>query len=348
MDTIRQKLALFIENNQMTKNDQLLNRENGQISAFFYTFYNRRINCAAIRDNHNMIANHPDVRFFDTGSQVATLLSLYDNSAELLERINVVYSLLVEKAGFWHDSHYIGFTSYLIVTGTAPENYQNVVARTSDFYKGMVEKNFGASEASYPYAALFGLSNIDVMYGLGQIEQLFQWYKTALKARNALFIPSVREIAMILIFNDLVDRNRVIELKNTIKPARVLGIKIAMWDAIFYDIVGILAQLPASASTLSQELDEVQKFLKTQKGFSQMFLSVHGRYLTSTSIIANAYLDEVKRNGSVADIASFERMIITRQFTGMFGSFAAELAAHFDRRPGSFAQERHDERWSRQ
>jgi hypothetical protein len=322
---IRQKLELFINNIQILKADRFLFGDKRRLAAFYLALYNKSINSEVIRNNHMMIASHEYDNFPDDAAQIATLLSIFDNSEDLFSRIVTVHKLM-ENAGFHRDSPYIGLAAYLIATGTDTGNFENAVTRAKDVYDRMGENEQSdnnsiiACESNYPYAALYGISKNDIKDGLEYTDQLFQWFKTALDERNQNFIPDVKELARTVLFNNMIDANRVVALRDTIRLSLKLS-KFQFKMMFPLSAIGILAQLPGDINTIAHELNVTQHFLRKQKGFSQLSTPKRELFLTSAMIVSSAYLDEIKFNTGTtpANLVNLEGTIIETQFTHIFG-----------------------------
>lgn len=303
MSNTQQKVTLFTENDSTLLKDKCLRKENRRLAAFIYAFCNQNVDCLAIRNSYDVIANHPDVRFLDSRALVATLLSLKENSAELLGRINLVHDLMTDE-NFWWDSDYIGVACYLIATRTKPESIQAVVARMTAFYNGMkTNRRLYVDESYYGFMALLGLNLTDVASGLGRIEQLFESHKTQLTPRE----QSGELLALALVLNNKIDVNRVIALRRAFKKH-----KIRFLDRAVIPAIGIFAQLSADANTLVLEVLETQKRIRKQIKFN---IFAHGYaaelFFTSAMIVASGYLDKMQSDG--ADVTLLSDMIIWMQ-----------------------------------
>jgi hypothetical protein len=308
MSSTQRKLELFIENYRILTDAKFPHKVDRRLAAFIYTINNRLADTHAIEQNYSMIINDSDIRFLDKGKHVATLLSLHENNADTLTHVKAVYSLMVEL-GFYSDSPYIGVAAYIIAMGTEPGNFQNTAIRASTFYNEMkASRRYYINETRYPYAALFGLSNIDVMSGLQHIEQLIQWYGTTIKTRHEY---SIQRLSMVLALSSSVDSNRVIALRNAVKER---GEK--WFEDVVFSGLGLLAQHPADVKAIVQELNNTKKELIRQKDFNRLFVSKCELFSTSVIIIMSTYLDDVRSKSTVVtEIDKLEKLIIEMQYT---------------------------------
>lgn len=302
------KLTLFIENHQIIKKDKILTKESRRLAAFFTMFYQRKVDLNAIRSNHKMITAQMGKKFDDNKKILAALLSLNENSAELLLQIKSIYDLMVGY-GFYIDSAYIGVACYLIAAGTKTEHYADTVERAREFYNKMKANNhLHIDETDYPYAALFALSGISAENGIRRIEQLYRQLRAELKTK---LDRNIQQLAMTLIVKEFAFENRVYELSKEIKTSKIWRFE----DGVF-PVIGILTQLPIDNNRIIPELLETQSLLEKQKGFSQMFVSKHEIYFLSAMIVVSKYWDEIKKAlKSKKEVFILEMMVISMTFS---------------------------------
>jgi hypothetical protein len=290
---------------------KILRSENRRLAAFYYAFYNQRVDCNAIRHCSNMILQDPGVSFDDKKKRVATLLSIREDKTEILSRINTVQDLML-RADFLQDSVYTVISSFVVATGTEPENFQDAVAHAREFYDELVKHNLlVVSEAFYPHVSLYGLRRTDARTGIMRMEQLLQFFSERLNfhinSALAWWVTSS------VFYSDSNEPERVVMLRDLLKKQRICHP-----ENIAFSTLGILSRLPQALEIIVQQLQAVLNILKKTKGFGQLSVSRDELYYTAAMIIASTYLDEMKQNtGFTPEIAWFENIIIILYITNV-------------------------------
>jgi len=107
---------------------------------------------------------------------IAALLSLSADPQGLFDEVLKVYDLMKEAK--LRASDYLVVAAYQVAAQTEPANYQNAVDRARAFYDGMKARHFFyTSQDDYIFAAMLGLSDLDVETGTERIEQLYNHLK---------------------------------------------------------------------------------------------------------------------------------------------------------------------------
>ena len=286
-DKIQQQLALFIENDRTLFNAGHGGKENRRLAAFFYTMNNQKLDFSRWCGYVDMLAENSEVKFFDRGFLVSTLLSLENNGEELLNRINIVNELMVRTESFWWDSDFMGVACYLVAHRVRPENYQLAVDRISAFYNGMkANKRIYVDESYYCYITLLGLSSVDVQIGIEQVERFTAFYKSQIKPREGSlpFLPLLSVLSRI-------DNNRLVALRKAFNKGRL-----RFADRATIPAIGILAQLPLDVNTIVSEVLNAEKILRKQVKWNFAHGYAVELLLTAAMLVTTAYLDEVRRS----------------------------------------------------
>jgi hypothetical protein len=318
---IREKLALFAENAQAVRkefiwHDTLIKK----LAALLHSLENKPVNCTAIRLSHALIKNNTGAFSAFRGNMalcVAAMLSLKDNSSELFADTAAVYEML-KSAKFW-PSDYLVIAAYEIALQAEPQEYQQVISRTREFYDGMKSKGFlRTGQDDYIFSAMLGLSDIDVKTGTESIEKLYQRFKPEFWSGN-----SVQSLAQVLVLSGECETavNRILKLRDAMKAQ-----KIRLDSAYTLPSLGVLALLPAGIDTLVRDINEALAYLRKQKGFSFWSVSKQALLLFASAIVASVYADDIK-NGATASLSTSIASIVIAQQTAVIAAAAASASA---------------------
>jgi len=318
---VQEKLALFVSNAQavrkeFTWHDTLVKK----LAALLYALDNKPVDCTEIRNSHILIKNNTG--FFSTfrGNMalcIAAMLSLKDNPAELFANTLTVYEML--KSAKFRASDYLAVAAYEIASQARPEEYQQIIIRTREFYDGMKSKGFlRAGQDDYIFSAMLALSGIEVKAGTESIEQLYQRFKPAFWSGN-----SVQALAQVLVLSGECETaiNRILILRDAMKNQ-----KIRLHRCYTLPSLGVLALLPVDIDTLVQDINEAQAFLRTQKGFGVWTVSKQALLLFASAIAASVYAEDIK-NGVTASVSTSIASIIIAQQAAIIAAVSASTAA---------------------
>ena len=282
---LTQKTALFVENVNIIRKDKNLKRIRGldnRAVSFLYAAHNQKIDRDIFMNSFTLFGNNYSLSSILRSTRVlytGAALSLEKDSSAVFEQFKVVIELMGE-AGFLADSNFIGVAAYLIATRAEPADYQSVVERAYGYYNEFKKRpHFLASESQYPYMALFGLSDIDVSDGLMRLEQLYQQYMSRLPNASQTNIQNLVEVLFLI----GEDEDRILSSINALE-------KIKRPDRFSMFTAGYLSSIPKDAGTLADEINEMQKYLRKQRGFK--LVSKVNLYLAAAALVANTYASE--------------------------------------------------------
>ena len=284
---LQEKLNLFAINSQIIKNDfkwqDILTKK---LAALLYALDNKPIDSEFIRESHNLIKSNTGIFSTFRGNMsmcVAAMLSLKENREELFEQTLSVYEMMMKIK--FRTSDYLVVAAYEIASAAKPEDYPRTVARARAFYDGMKAKGyFRTGQDDYIFAAMLGLSDIDIITGTDRIKQLYRQLKPEFRSGN-----SVQALAQILVLGgeSNASAERVLLLNEELKNK-----KIQLDKEHTLPSLGVLALLPANVQTIVNDIEEAQAFLKTQKGFGSLSATKQELLLFSAAMVASAYMGE--------------------------------------------------------
>ena len=316
------KLTLFAENTLAIKKEfawhDVLTR---RLAALLYAQQGRVIDPAAIRRCHDLIKQNTGAFSTFRGDMslcVATLLSFSQNPQALFGETLKVYDLL--KSVKMRASDFLVVAAYQIAAQAAPHDYAAVVNRTRAFYDAMKANHFFLTgEDDYIFAAMLGLSDLDVTAGSERIERLYTRLKGEFWDKN-----SVQSLSQVMVLGDPDDgvADRVLALHDAFKAQ-----KIKLDKTYTLPILGILALLPVEIDLLVRDIDEAQKILQAQKGFGALSVTKQELLLLSAYLIAGEYSQSVKSDVLTATISTGITNLIIAQQAALIAAMSASTAA---------------------
>ena len=319
---IQSKLELFAENVRIIKPEFKWHDASAKrLATMMYALNGRKIDCVAIGGSHDLIKSSTGVFSTFRGNMalcIAAMLSLKENREELFARTASVYEAM-KKVKF-KASDYLAVAAYEIASQSEKIDYH--VARAREFYDGMKANSswLRVGEDDYIYAAMLGLTDIDVSTGTDRVAQLYQRFQSEFRPKNC-----VQALAQVLVLSGDCDMvaGRVLALRDALKTR-----KIRLDKAYTLPSLGVLALLPVDTETLVQEIDEAQNFLKTQKGFGSWSVSKQELQLLTAAVVSGAYADDIKCGVITASVStSIASIIIAQQAAIMAAVVASTVAA---------------------
>lgn len=319
-DTAR--LELFAESAQRVKKEfpwqnALVNR----LAALLYTAENKLADVGAIRASYELIKEHTGYfsSFRGTASiSIAALLSLSADQQQLLAGTLAVYDLLKEAK--FRASDYLVVAAYQIAAHSTPDQYLRTVERARQFYDSMKTKHrFLTGQDDYIYAAMLGLSDIEIGQGVERMEQLYTTLKPEFLSGN-----SVHALTQVLVLGQEASEAavRVLALRDAF---RAQGIRLDKEYTL--SSLGVLSLLPGNKEELVTDVSETYEFLRTQKGFGNWSITKQELLLLSAALVAFQYVEDV-RNGMLTTMlsTSITNIVIAHQ-TAIAVAAASSAAA---------------------
>ena len=239
---------------------------------------------------------------------VAAMLSLSPDPQKLLDETLKVYEIM--KDAKFRSSDYLVAAALEIASQTNPEHYGDVVARARAFYDGMkADHFFKTGQDDYIFAAMLGLSDLNVEAGVERIDNIYNRLKGEFWDKN-----SVQTLAQILVLGESDDNmvNRVLSLRDDLKEQ-----KIKIDKSYTLSTLGILAMLPVDNSVIVRDIDEAQIMLRAQKGFGPMSVTMQEVLLYVTAIITDCYAKNLANDVLSANLSTSIANIIIAQNTAL-------------------------------
>lgn len=318
----KSRLELFVTNTQeIKKNFILQNTLLKRLAALLYTAEDKVIDCDAIRESYELIKQNTGLFSAFRGNSamsIATLLSLSSDKDVRLSDTLTVYDMMKEAR--FRASDYLVVAAYQIATNIESSKYSQTVERAKAFYHGMKgEHRFLTGQDDYIFAAMLGLSDVDIKIGVARMEELYDDLKPEFLSGNG-----VQALTQVLVLG-----NETAEL-----GTRVLSLRDAFYQrSIRLDkeytlsTLGVLSLLPADINTIVHDVTEAYEFLRTQKGFGKWGVSKQELLLLSAALVAYGNVDDMKSGILTTTISTSITNIIIAQQTAIAVAVASSAAA---------------------
>ena len=321
---ITKKLTLFTENVQTIRKGFVWQHiGTKRLAALLYSLQDLPVDCEAIKESHAIIKEKTGVFSMFRGNMslfIAAMLSLDNGCRQRLSDVTDVYDML-KKAKF-HASDYLAVAAYLIVADTDRANYQLTVDRAKQFYSGMKKNNwFHTGQDDYIFAAMLGLSDIDVAAGTARVDELYRRLKSEFRMAGG---GSVQALSQMLTLGGKTDEalEHLLLLRSSLRSH-----KIKLDRTYTLPALGALSLLPVSGDILVNDIWEAQSFLREQKGFGRFSISTQELLLFSSAVISSAYAKEMNDKIVASTSVSIVNIIIAQQVAAIVAVSAATNAA---------------------
>jgi hypothetical protein len=320
--TLQHKLELFVANTQTIRKEFVWQHSlTKRLAALLYAQEGKPLDCEALRRCHGLIKEGvgPFSAFRgDMALCVATLLSLSPNPQGLFDRTLQVYALLKEEK-LWASEH-LTIAAFQIAAQSDPAEHAAIAARTRAFYDGMKANHFFLTgQDDYVFAAMLGLSGMDVAAGTARIEAFHRRLKGEFLNNN-----SVQALSQVLVLGNADDAlaDRVLALRDAM---RAQGIKLDKTYTL--PALGCLALLPIEVADIVQDIAEAQAYLREQKGFGGLSLSTQELLLLASSMVAGEHAQTLKGGVLTSALTTSITNIRLAQQAAMIAVVASSAAA---------------------
>ena len=321
-DAVQNKVALFAENVRGTKGEFIWQDPlSKRLTALLYAQAGRSIDCEAIRQCHDLIKQNTGVFSAFRGDMalcVAALHSLSPGPQELLGKTLEVYDRL--KGAKFRASDFLAIAACQIAIQADESQFTNIATRARAFYDGVKARHFfHTGQDDYIFAAMLGLSDLDVDSGTEQIERYYTRLKDEFWDKN-----SVQALAQVLVLCASCDdvENRVLSLRDALRIQ-----KIKLDKSYTLSSLGVLALLPVEIETIVRDISDAQITLREQRGFGSFSVSTQELLLYVSSLVASAHAQGTRDGLLAAALSTGIMNIIIAQQVAMIAAISASSAA---------------------
>lgn len=318
----RSKMDLFSANVQSMKGkfisqSILLKR----LAALLYAVEGRAIDLEAIQMSFELIKGKTHLFSSFRGNSamtIATALSLHSDPHKQLTETLAVYEML-KAQNFWA-SDYLVVAAYQIADNTTNNKYAETIERTKAFYEGMKAQHyFITGQDDYIFAAMLGLSDLEIDSGLRRMERMYGAFKPVFRTGSG-----VQALTQVLALSGE-DKDVEACVFNLSDRFRQRGMRL---DRLYtLPSLGILALLPVDVDTLVGDVIEAFEALRAQKGFGPWTLTKQELLLFSLFLIAYGWVDNVRDGIVTSAISTSLTNIIIAQQTAIAVAAASSASA---------------------
>jgi len=320
-DQLSEKLSLFTANARALKKDFIWQEPMAKrLAALLYTLENRPVNCEAVRDCYALLKEQTGVFSTFRGTlsiYISAMLSLSEQPEQRLRDTLAVYELLKEQK--FYASDYLVAAAYQVAANARWDRYREVAGRARGFYDAMkANHRFRTGQDDYIFAAMLGLSDLDVRAASDRMEQLYQKLKPKFLDGN-----SVQALTQVLVLGGETDEavSKLFQLRGMLRDS---GIKLDKTYTL--PSLGLLALLPVDGETLADEIWEARNYLRAPGGFGSLTATEQELLLYAAALAGSVCADGMK-SGVVATVStSVTSMIIAQQIAMMTAMMAATTA----------------------
>lgn len=318
---LRDRLSLFVSNTHAMKSDFIWqNRLIQRLAALLYAAQDKPADCASIRVCYELIKQNTGLFSAFRGNSaiaIAAMLSLSDHREQLLGDTLAVYADM-RGMKFW-SSDYLAIAAFQVAANTTPDSRRVAMDRAYLFFDGMRQRHkFITGQDDYAFAAMLGVSDVDVTTGLERIEELYRRLKPEFSSSN-----SVQTLTQVLVLGGETEQtlNQLFALREAFKAQRLRLDREYTLPAL-----GVLALLPDEVDSIASDVAESYDILREKKGFGMWSISKQELLMLASGLVAFTYADALK-NGimNTALSTTITSIIIAEQV--MMAAIAASSAS---------------------
>lgn len=313
---------LFCKNTRHLKKEMPFQDPNmRRLSAFFYTLKGRDADASAIKNARRIIRDNAGIFSSFRGNTVlciSTLLALTENPEELFANTMNVYRMLKQLK--FRGSDHLALAAYQIASGTTPDAFQQTAERARSFYEGFKRNHWLLTgQDDYIYAAMLGLTDLDVSSATNRMEQFYGTLKPEFWSGN-----SVQSLTQILVLGEESSGTiaRLLSLRNRFRDQRMKIDKEYTLPSL-----GILAMIPVDDRQIVADVKEVTEYLRSQKGFGPLSVPQQEILLLASSLVSNRYIDDAKEGIMTTALSTSLTNILLAQQAACIAGVSAATAA---------------------
>lgn len=318
--SLQSRLDLFVRNAHAVKkaffwkNDMIK-----RLAALLYAAENKAVDIQAVHNGEKLIKENTGMFSSFRGNSflsVAALLSLANSPDILLSDTLTTYDLLKDER--FKSSDYLAVAACFIAARAEAGRTGPAVIRAKAYFDGIKgEHRFITGPDDCLFAALFGLSGLDVQTGLERTESFYNSLKHGFHGLN--HIQSLAQV-LALSGNETDLPARVRSLNDAF---RAEGLKMGQGYAMAS--LGVLSLLPQNPGPMAREVRETCDYLRRQSGFGQWSVSKQELLLIASALYAFEAADGIGKNLMTATVSASIAGIVIMQQTAI--AIAAASAA---------------------
>lgn len=275
----------FIENRDVIKKVFSMERGMSHLAcAAIYAAENKRADAAKLQSTKALLKKEVGMfsNFKGTAKPaIISMLAISENADMVLANAITIYEKLKKTL---HASEYMAYAAIIVARMAAPEEYENVVRRTEQIYRGLkAEHPFLTSREDDAMCVLMALSEKPVEALLAEAEACYRMLKGQIGSAN----PTL-SLGCVLALCDGVAESKCERTIALYEALREAGCKYGKEYEL--PTLGILAAGGGSIEELAADIAEIDGWLAEQKGFGMLSGISKKQRLMYAGILANGNL----------------------------------------------------------
>jgi hypothetical protein len=295
---------------------------NLRYGALLYALSDKSVDIGAIsqcktiiKKNTGVFSQFKDITFFMT----TVMLSLVENPEEVFQRTVKIYEDM-KNEGF-HSSAYLAMSSLFIALKAEPFDYQIIISMTKRFFDAFKkEHRFITSYDDYGFATMLALAGLPVDQTVREAEYCFYKLKEYFSSSN-----SVQSLTHTLAFGEedpSIKCDRVIEVYQTLKNKKC---KFGKGGELPF--LGVIALISDDINRITDEIVEINEYLKTKKGFGSWSISSQERIMLASALVCSGYVEGRKDSKQELTLANSITSIVMAQQMAIIAATSGSIAA---------------------
>lgn len=290
-EKLKKRVDLFIENKDKIKTEFPKEPETLSIlCAALIGLRNKEADVKKMRKSLEIVRENTGIFSSFRGSlrmPIITKMSLANDSKDFLYVVQKNYNAL--SGHKWMGNIYQILASMIMYEYVENKEVKTMVSSTKEIYAQMKKTHpFYTSQEDCTFAALLAMTDRDKDEMLGEIEKMYKILKERFKYnRNATLALS----HILYLNNDDIDTKckKVINIYDALKKK---GIKFS--TTYEFITLGVITNLDVDIETISEDIYEVNLFLKKDKAFGMLGVGRSERHMYACMVAVSLHMDNIE------------------------------------------------------
>lgn len=292
------------------------------LGALLYTNAGKEVDVLEIKKTKEIIKNNTG--FFSAFKEttffaLATLLSLEENPEELFHKTIHIYNKM--KTEGFYSSPYLTLASFQIAKQTEEFQVDAIIQRAKEFYAAIKKEHpFLTSTDDYGFAAMLATTDLSISETIREMETCYENLKPKFGVGNAL-----QSLTHVLTIGEEHAIDKSERAKDIYDKLYEKGCKLSKYKELA--TLGILVLIKTDVETLTDDIKEVYNLLIEKKGLGKWSISKHERTMYASALIANAFINDQKKDAISNTLSNSLTSIVIAQQTAMIIAATSASAA---------------------
>lgn len=322
IDTLKDRCDLFVKNRDVMKNN--FKWENSMMHPLCASIYTEKelvldankikLCKEIIKKNTGIFSNFKGVPFI----ALATMLSINTNPENKFKEVLNIYDILRKE---FHSSSYLPLSAFVISDIVDEHNYERIVTKAKDIYQKMKKEHpFLTSGEDCGFAVMTALSDLSVDAAIDEMEKCYDYLRSKFFSANA--VQSLSHTLAVGEEDSVLKCNKVINIFDQLKDRDC-----KFGTGMELSVLGLLAMTTDNIEQTINDIVELNKYLKSFKGFGAFGIGKSQRIMYS-AILASQEYKKIYSNQAlkIASVNSITSIIIAQQ-VAMAAVIASSAAA---------------------